>query len=156
MLSDIQKIRTGKLLKGKDIDALIERVNLLSKLRGSGGIGVSINPTGMNIYGTGLSVRDKLRRAQIAEVPGNQDYIVASLLNETTGQVVTEGIGFEIKVYADICNGERLDRASPKVSIGDILYVKQCFYDNDGTPEKRWYFVTTFQAAEEYIGPETS
>jgi len=94
----------------------------------------------------------KIRQAQIAEVAPAADHVKGSLLNESTGVAVTDGVFFELDIYARISNGVRLDRASPKIQIGDIYPVYQSKYNNNGTPESRWYFVQNFQGAEVYIG----
>lgn len=94
----------------------------------------------------------KIRRAIIAEVPTNQSYIKASLLSESTGIAATEGDDFEVTVYADIADGTRLDRVAPLPSIGLMIFVTKHVYDNAGTPEDRWFFVTTVTTTEVFIG----
>jgi len=93
-----------------------------------------------------------LRRAQIAEIPEDLDHVKCSLLNQTTGIVATEGNEFEIDVYADICGGARMDRIAPQLVIGKVVWVGKYIYDNDGTPEERWGFITTADSTEDFIG----
>lgn len=78
------------------------------------------------ISGGGSRATGAVRRAKLGASAGDSNTILASLLDATTGDLVTSGEGFEITLKADIIGtNQRLDFAVPRLVIDDIVPVYQ-------------------------------
>lgn len=82
-------------------------------------------------------------RAACTSPAGLGSTIAATLFNTdgTTGDAIT--------VYCNISNGTALNAATPRLEIGDQIFVTESNFDNSGTPVARYYCVSNFMATEE-------
>ena len=113
---------------------------------------LKLQPRRRNISVGGAGSSGVIRIARIAENATANDHIKASLWDASTGVVATEGDEFEVELWALMLGSSRLDMVAERLTIGDPVPVFQAYYDNNGTPELRWYINNVFTAGEEWYG----
>jgi len=88
------------------------------------------------------STANPVVRASCTAGAGDYSYIAATLYKSdgTVGEAIT--------VYCNISNETKLNASTPRLEIGDDIFVTKSNYDNAGTPEERYYCVSNFQATE--------
>lgn len=98
----------------------------------------------------------QVRRVISTEAATNNNHITCNLYN-SNGVEQTSGDESGIEVYCSICGGSALDEAIPRLQDNKDLFVVKLPYDNAGTPEDRWYCISTiFQTIDKTKGLEIS
>ena len=151
MILPFKQFNARMLLK---LNLWLSEFNKLNNLRGDefilvkkSGAGITI---GLNLAkareriakkGGGESVNPVIRASCTADA-GAGSTIAATLYasDGTTGEAIT--------VYCNISNETDLNAATPRLEIGDDIFVTISTFDNSGTPEDRYYCVSNFQATE--------
>ena len=100
-------------------------------------------PTG---GGTGISVR---RAITTQDAPA--DTKITANLYDSAGIEQTEGDESNIDVYCSIAGGGNLDAAVPRLRNDTDIDVVKLPYDNEGTPEDRWFCIAPFNASKECV-----
>ena len=98
--------------------------------------------------GNTTSGSNTVLRASCTAPAGDHSYIAATLYNSdgTTGDAIT--------VFCSISNETNLNAATPRLEIGNDLFVAELTYDNAGTPISRYYCISNFQATEDCVCEE--
>ena len=136
MLSRLRQLNIFSKPTTRDFNKVIGRLNLLSNIHGGNGLGVSMNPAGVNIYNT--SKFTGVRRAFVKTTPAAVATVVC-FLDVDAGSV-------EITVNCDIVGGTALNSAVPRIIDGDAITV----YQINGT----WYCTTIFQESKNCVCTE--
>ncbi len=146
----ILKLSKNQLVRGQDLDRIIDGVNNNAKIRGTGGITVTTDPrTGTTVRGlSGLSSIAGVKRAITSEDAPASDTITANLYT-SKGIEADSGTGFAVNVHCFISGGTDLNSAIPRLEEDDDLIVAKLPFDSAGTLIKRWYCLSVFQASED-------
>ncbi len=89
----------------------------------------------------GISLYSGIRGVRAIENAPADTFITCNLELDNGAEAVAGELGYNIKVYADICGGGNLDSAVPRIAEGDWLSA----YNVQGT----WWFATPFQPSED-------
>lgn len=89
-----------------------------------------------------------IRRAITTEAATANTQITCNLY-DNNGIEQTTGDESGIEVYCSIMDGTALNAAVPRLEDNDDLFVVSLPYDNNGTPELRWYCVSLFNGSED-------
>ena len=157
MLSKLKKLKLWQTPTPTQINELIDRVNLLSNVKGGGGVGIKVGPSNVNIWST-LTANEgtQVRYAVTTQDAPADTKITANVLNAYTGIEPTEGDDFGVDVYCKVVGGGNLVDAIPRLANDDAIFVAKLYWDNAGTPTSSWFCLTVFQAAEDCECTETA
>lgn len=141
MSSKLRKLRPRDKINWQEYNRLVDRVEMLSKIRGSGGVKVSKTPFGVIVNAapatagitTGIT-----KMAVCAENAPHQNRIIASINDTATGVTATEGDDFEVSIYCLIANGLHLDLASPRLRLNDEIEVSKHLFISGESTVTRW------------------
>ena len=132
-MRNIKKLTHIAPLKKDTINALIERVNLLSKIHSSGSVTARLGAEGLSIRGQAISAATQIRKAYAKVAAGAGTTIVCYLDTDITGE--------EITVTCEIVGGTALNSAIPRLAISDMITV----WKDSNT----WRSIMTFQASQD-------
>ena len=142
---DIQELQNWEKVTPERFNALVKRINVISKITGRGGISVDVGPQGIAIFGSKKTVRSAVRRAITTEAAGAFPYIQANLYDESGGEI-TEGEESDITVYASIMGDVNLDSCIPRLVENKDIFVIELPYDAE---TNRWYLIADRQASQD-------
>ena len=148
----IDEFTTGPDNVKDRLNQIIDEIENLRKITGSdyinvnsvfGGKTVSLNTNKLReLFPTSTG---GVRRAITTAAAGAAATIVCNLY-DSNGVEVTAGDEFEVTVYCEITGTDTtLDEAIPALEDDMDIWIQQSNYDNEGTPELRWYCIQIFQ-----------
>jgi len=149
-MAAINKFNRNKVVRGRDLDTLINKVNALSHIRGSGGISVMTGPLGTSLIGNaslGLSATN-VRRAITTQAAPAAKYITANLYG-SDGIEITTGVESGLHVYCSIIGGVNLNGAVPRLTNDTDMFVTKTPYSSASSIAQRWYCVNIFQKSQD-------
>ncbi len=129
----IKRLKASDPFTVKLFNSIIDRLNLLSNIRGRNGVSAHLTSGGVSIRGS--SNKNDIHLAYAKAAAGAASTIDCYLDVDETGTEVT--------VTCSISGGTTLNSAIPRLDNGDLIFVTQI----GGT----WYCLTTFQATEDCV-----
>ena len=128
----------------RQINKLVERINLLSNISASGGLNLSTSPLGVHLTQGDITAGIiGVRRAITTEVAPAATNLTCNLY-DSQGIEATTGDEFEIEVYCSVIGGGNLNAAVPLLEDNDDLFVAKFPFDTAGTLSYRWYCLSLF------------
>lgn len=136
------------------IQQLIERVELLSHIKGKDGTVVKFLPTGITIKSQPpLKVilqeasEARSRRAITTEASSARSYIFCNLY-DSQGIEILLGVGSNIAVHCSIIGDVNMNSAIPMFPASKDLYVAQVPVSSGGSVIQQWHCLTVLQGLD--------